>query len=222
MVFNKYINIIAASSDKRTIKLRTREFTVLGEDAAGQLMIGVPEAKDADGNVNTYLVACLNHKAIGGGQTGPTIVGIDATKIPSKMWVENGCLRLGFWHYGASGSGIFKDKIGKIKLKKNQTITVVFKVSGVTWDKTPKCALITDDKTIGGTWEPKRFEQSDAVELNTNGETTVSLRNTSGSTVTFTGNCLDLSIQLNGYGGTWPDYTDVSSLGIEIVSCTIQ
>lgn len=222
LVFNKYINIIAASSDKRTIKLRTREFTVLGEDAAGQLMIGVPEAKDADGNVNTYLVACLNHKAIGGGQTGPTIVGIDATKIPSKMWVENGCLRLGFWHYGTSGSGIFKDEIGKIKLKKNQTITVVFKVSGVTWDKTPKCALITDNKTIGGIWEPKRFEQSDVVELNTNGETTVSLTNTSGSTVTFTDTCLDLSIQLNGYGGTWPDYTDVSSLGIEIVSCTIQ
>ncbi len=94
LVFNKYINIIAASSDKRTIKLRTREFTVLGEDAAGQLMIGVPEAKDADGNVNTYLVACLNHKAIGGGQTGPTIVEIDKDKIPSALWVENGSSEL--------------------------------------------------------------------------------------------------------------------------------
>lgn len=220
MVFNKYINIIAASSDKRTIKLRTREFTVLGEDAAGQLMIGVPEAKDADGNVNTYLVACLNHKAIGGGQTGPTIVGIDATKIPDKLWTENGCLRLGFWHYGASGSGIFKDEIGKIKLKKKQTITVVFKInSGITWSATPKCALITDNKDIGGIWEPKRFEQSDAVELNTNGETTVSLTNTSGSTVTFTGTCLDLSIQLDGYGTL---DGDASAVGVEIVSCTIQ
>lgn len=220
LVFNKYINIIAASSDKRTIKLRTREFTVLGEDAAGQLMIGVPEAKDADGNVNTYLVACLNHKAIGGGQTGPTIVGIDATKIPDKLWTENGCLRLGFWHYGASGSGIFKDEIGKIKLKKKQTITVVFKInSGITWSATPKCALITDNKDIGGIWEPKRFEQSDAVELNTNGETTVSLTNTSGSTVTFTGTCLDLSIQLDGYGTL---DGDASAVGVEIVSCTIQ
>ena len=200
--------------------MRTREFTVLGEDAAGQLMIGVPEAKDADGNVNTYLVACLNHKAIGGGQTGPTIVGIDATKIPDKLWTENGCLRLGFWHYGTSGSGIFKDEIGKIKLKKNQTITVVFKInSGITWSATPKCALITDNKTIGGVWEPKRFEQSDVVELNTNGETTVSLTNTSGSTVTFTDTCLDLSIQLDGYGTL---DGDASAVGLEIVSCTIQ
>ena len=105
-------------------------------------------------------------------------------------------------------------------MKKNQTITVVFKInSGITWSTTPECALITDNKTIGGTWEPKRFEQADAVELNTNGETTVSLRNTSGSTVTFTDTCLDLSIQLDGYGTL---DGDASAVGLEIVSCTIQ
>ena len=220
LVFNKYINIIAASSDKRTIKLRTREFTVLGEDAAGQLMIGVPEAKDADGNVNTYLVACLNHKAIGGGQTGPTIVEIDKDKIPSALWVENGSLRVGLYH-SWSNVTVFKQEISKIKLKKNQTISLVFKVNGVTWDKTPKCALITNN--IGGlAWEPTCFTLPGAVELNQNGETTISLTNTTGSTVTFDGDCLDLAIQLNGYGGTWPDYTDVSSISVEIVSCTIQ
>lgn len=203
LVFNKYINIIAASSDKRTIKLRTREFTVLGEDAAGQLMIGVPEAKDADGNVNTYLVACLNHKAIGGGQTGPTIVPIDNSILHNEgiMWAEGNSLRVGFHHYGESGKGLFKD-VTKVKLKKNQTITVVFKISGLTWDKTPKCALI--DNNIKQTWEPGCFDLSDAVEVNTNGETTVSLTNTTGSTQTFTSTCLDLSIQLVGYAqGDW-------------------
>ena len=220
LVFNKYINIIAASSDKRTIKLRTREFTVLGEDAAGQLMIGVPEAKDADGNVNTYLVACLNHKAIGGGQTGPTIVEIDKDKIPSALWVENGSLRVGLYH-SWSNVTVFKQEISKIKLKKNQTISLVFKVNGVTWDKTPKCALITNN-IDGLAWEPTCFTLPGAVELNQNGETTISLTNTTGKTVTFDGDCLDLAIQLNGYGGTWPDYTDVSSISVEIVSCTIQ
>lgn len=223
LVFNKYINIIAASSDKRTIKLRTREFTVLGEDAAGQLMIGVPEAKDADGNVNTYLVACLNHKAIGGGQTGPTIVPIDNSILHNEgiMWAEGNSLRVGFHHYGESGKGLFKD-VTKVKLKKNQTITVVFKISGLTWDKTPKCALI--DNNIKQTWEPGCFDLSDAVEVNTNGETTVSLTNTTGSTQTFTSTCLDLSIQLVGYAqGDWTKKDlDFSGINVEIVSCTIQ
>ncbi len=41
----------------------------------------------------------------------------------------------------------------------------------------------------------------DAVAVDTNGgETTVSLTNTTGSTQTFTATCLDLSIQLNGFG----------------------
>jgi len=223
LVFNKYINVIVASSDKRNIKLRTREFAVLGEDAAGQLLIGVPEATDADGHVNTYLVACLNHKPLSSGQTGPTVVGIDASKISDKLWVENGCLRLGFWHYGASGSGIFKDDITKIKLKKNQTITVVFKITGsTTWDKTPKCALI--DNNIKQTWEPGCFNQADAVEVNLNGETTVSLTNNTGTTQTFTATCLDLSIQLDGYAqGDWNKKdVDLSGINVEIVSCTIQ
>lgn len=223
LVFNKYIKVMAASSDKREIKIRTREFTVLGEDAAGQLMIGVPEAKDADGNVNTYLVACLNHKAIGGGQAGPTIVPIDNSILHNEgiMWAENGCLRVGFHHYGESGKGLFKD-VTKVKLKKNQTITVVFKISGLTWDKTPKCALI--DNNIKQTWEPGCFDLSDAVEVNTNGETTVSLTNTTGSTQTFTSTCLDLSVQLDGYAqGDWTKKDlDFSGINVEIVSCTIQ
>lgn len=109
-----------------------------------------------------------------------------------------------------------------MKLKKNQTITVVFKISGLTWDKTPKCALI--DNNIKQTWEPGCFDLSDAVEVNTNGETTVSLTNTTGSTQTFTSTCLDLSIQLVGYAqGDWTKKDlDFSGINVEIVSCTIQ
>ena len=106
-----------------------------------------------------------------------------------------------------------------MKLKKNQTITVTFKIKGgVTWSKTPKCALI--DNNIKQTWEPGAFDLADAVTVDTNGgETTVSLTNTTGSTQTFTATCLDLSVQLNGFG----DYGgSTDNIDIEIVSCTIQ
>ena len=134
------------------------------------------------------------------------------------MWVENGCLRVGFHHYGEAGKGLFKD-VKSVKLKKNQTITVTFKIKGgVTWSTTPKCALIDDN--IKKTWEPGAFDLADAVVVDTNGgETTVSLTNTTGSTQTFTANCLDLSVQLDGFG----DYGgSTGNIDIEIVSCTIQ
>lgn len=106
-----------------------------------------------------------------------------------------------------------------MKLKKNQTITVTFKIKGgVTWSKTPKCALI--DNNIKTTWEPGCFDLDDAVVVDTNGgETTVSLTNNTGATQSFTATCLDLSIQMDGYG----DYGgDTGNIDIEIVSVTIQ
>ncbi len=91
----------------------------------------------------------------------------------------------------------------------------------MTWDKTPKCALI--DNNIKMTWEPNCFDLDDAVTVNTNGETTVSLTNTTGATQTFTSTCLDLSIQMDGYAaGSWPSGADLDNVNIEIVSCTIQ
>lgn len=221
MTFDKEISVFAVAGDKRTIELKGKKFYILGNSADDQyLTIGIPETTDENHLVNSYLVAKLAYKKIAMGPVGPTKVAIDNSIIHNEgiMWVENGCLRVGFHHYGETGKGLFKD-VKSVKLKKNQTISVTFKIkSGVTWSKTPKCALI--DNNIKTTWEPGAFDLADAVAVDTNGgETTVSLTNTTGSTQTFTATCLDLSIQLDGfgdYGGT----TD--NIDIEIVSCTIQ
>ena len=221
MTFSKEISVFAVSSDKRTIELKGKKFYILRNSADDQtLTIGIPETTDEDGKVNSYLVANLDYKKIATGPTGPTKVAIDNSLIHEEgyMWVENGCLRIGFHHYGDTGKGLFKD-VKSVKLKKNQTITVTFKLKGgVTWSKAPKCALI--DNNIKQTWEPGCFDLDDAVAVNTDGgETTVSLTNTTGSTQTFTGTCLDLSIQMDGYG----DYGgDTGNIDIEIVSVTIQ
>lgn len=221
LIFDKEISVFAVAGDKRTIELKGNQFYILGNSADDQyLTIGIPETKDENGQVNSYLVAKLAYKKIATGPTGPTKVAIDNSIIHNEgiMWVENGCLRVGFHHYGETGKGLFKD-VKSVKLKKNQTITVTFKIKGgVTWSKTPKCALI--DNNIKQTWEPGAYDLPDAVVVDTNGgETTVSLTNTTGSTQTFTATCLDLSIQLNGFG----DYGgSTDNIDIEIVSCTIQ
>ena len=221
LTFDKEISVFAVAGDKRTIELKGNQFYILGNSADDQyLTIGIPETKDENGQVNSYLVAKLAYKKIATGPTGPTKVAIDNSIIHNEgiMWVENGCLRVGFHHYGETGKGLFMD-VKSVKLKKNQTITVTFKIKGgVTWSKTPKCALI--DNNIKQTWEPGAYDLPDAVVVDTNGgETTVSLTNTTGSTQTFTATCLDLSIQLNGFG----DYGgSTDNIDIEIVSCTIQ
>ena len=140
----------------------------------------------------------LNVKPIGGGQTGPLVVPLTGTFYGENIaWIENNCFRLGFHHYGESGTGIFKDA-ASVKLKKGQTIKVTFTLKGdVEWEKAPKCALI--DNNIKTTWEPSCFDLDDAVTVNLTGETTVTLTNTTDATQKFTPTCLDLSIQLDGY-----------------------
>lgn len=224
LTFDKEITILTTSSDNRTITVSGKEFTVLENTAAETLTIGVPETKDENGYVNSYLVANLTYKKINtGGETGPTKVSIDSSTIPDHMWIENGALRLAFWSYGESGSGILTD-VGSVKLKKNQTISVTFKISGVTWSQTPKCALI--DNNIKTTWEQGCYDLDDAVTVNVDGETTVSLYNNTGSTQTFKNTCLDLSIQMDGYGtledGSVVTSDNANQIKLEIVSCTIQ
>lgn len=216
LTFDQEVTILTAANDFRTVSVTGREFTVLGCEPGESLTIGVPSSADDKGNTDSYLVAKLKYKQISGGQTGPTVVPLNGNYGDEGItWIENGCVRLAFHHYGEGGNGIFKDAAG-VKLKKDQTIKVTFKLKDgvITWSQTPKCALI--DNNIKSTWKPGCFDLDDAVTVNTGGETTVTLKNTTGATQKFTNTCLDLSIQFDGYGEG--DYTDM----FESVSCVIE
>ena len=218
--FEDPVTFFTVTGDSRVVELTGTEWQVMKCDPGSELVLGIPDGTDTDGNVNSYLVVNLTYKPVGGGQTGPTVVAITHTEA-EHMWKENGCIRLGFHHYGADGTGIFSD-VNSVKLKKNQTITVTFKLtgSGITWTSAPKCALI--DNNIKTTWEPGCFDLEDAVTVDINGgETTVKLTNNTSSTQKFVGTCLDLSIQLDNYG-TMASAEDWESVGLEIVSCTIE
>ena len=219
IIFDKAVTFFTVTGDSRTIALTGKEWQVFKVDPGSELVIGVPDGTDTEGKTNAYLVAGFTYKAVGGGQTGPTAVPFTHTEA-EHMWIENGCIRLGFHHYGAGGTGIFSD-VTAVKLKKNQSIVVTFKLTGsnITWTGAPKCALI--DNNIKTTWEPGCFDLEDAVTVNTAGETTVRLTNTTGATQKFVDTCLDLSIQLDGYG-TMATAEDWESIGLEVVSCTIE
>jgi len=216
LIFDKEITILTAANSFRSISVTGKIFTVLGCEPGESLTIGVPSSANENGNVDSYLVAHLDYKKIGGAVTGPTEVPLNTNYSDEGItWIENGCVRLAFHHYGEGGKGIFKDA-AKVRLRKDQTIKVTFKLKPdvITWAKAPKCALI--DNNIKTTWEPGCFDLSDAVTVNLNGETTVTLKNTTGSTQTFVPTCLDLSIQFDGYGEG--DYANM----FESVSCVIE
>ena len=203
----------------------TSEITVVkASPADNKFFFAVENAKNEQGVTCQYLFANLVQKSIfGGGPTGPVEVGIDNSTIAEHSWVENGAIRIAFWSYGEDGSGIFKD-VDKVKLKNGQKISVTFKIKGgVTWTGDPKCALI--DNNIKTTWEPGGcFDLDDAVVVNKSGETTVTLTNNTGSKVGFKATCLDLSIQLDGYGtiDAADDDNPLAGLDIEITSCVIE
>lgn len=219
LIFDNEITILTASNDQRTVEVKGKEFQIMKLAGTEELVLGVPASKDENGNVNSYLVANLMPKAIGGGQTGPTVV--DMNNDFSVCWDENNSIRVPLWSTWTS-VGLFKD-VTKVKLKKNQTIKVTLKVKPgvVTWDSTPKCALITNlipnmaDGSVS--WEPGCYDGITATDLNINGETTLSLTNTTGSTVTFTDDCLMVSIQYATIGGTG-DYKEM----FESVTCVIE
>lgn len=217
VVFSNDIEFFTVAGDARTITIKGNEFTLLSFGAGDSMVLGIPNTKDEKGNVNSYLVVNLNVKPIGG-PSGPVVVAL-TSDYKEHCWYENGCLRLGFHHYGDGGTGIFKDA-ASVALKKDQTIKVTFTLKpGITWLQTPKCALI--DNNIKTTWEQGCFDLDDAVTVNTSGSTTVTLKNTLGMKTGFTATCLDLSIQANGFLDGYVDGGEALDV-FESISCVIE
>ena len=215
LTFDEEITILTASNDTRTVTVTGKEFTVLACEPGESVTIGVPSSNDENGNIDSYLCATLNFKKIETGATGPTVVPLNNNYGDEGIsWTENGCVRLALYH-SWSGKGLFKDP-ASVKLKKNQTIKVTFKLKPdvIIWTNTPKCTLC--DNMIKRVWEPECFDLDDAVTVNLKGETTVTLTNTTGASVNWTADCLNLSIQFDGFGEG--DYTDM----FESVTCVIE
>lgn len=202
LVFDKVVTLFTVNGDERNVALTGKEWQVLKCDPGSELVIGVPDATDGDGNVNTYLVANLTYKAVGGGQTGPVAVPFDASKANNYIQ-EDKYFRCQIYNPWGDGNNAIDP--ANVKLKKNQKLNVTVKLSGFTFEKAAKMALCCNRGEEQG-WEPDCFNYSRAITVNGDGSYTVSWTNDTGSTVKWDDaqSALTVTMQYTGYCSVAP------------------
>lgn len=224
IVFDDEITLLTAEG----VSITGNEFTVLScSPDDGELVIGIPASKDATGTVNRYLCANMVVKPIGGAQTGPTVLAVDNSVLEAYFDAGNyNSYRIEIYNPWG-GDKTWPIDITKLKLKKNQTITISFKVNGAAWNTAPRAVLCHN---IGdGLWpgaDGAAFNDASAVTLNTSGETVLKLTNTTGSAFTFEGaSCLAICIDQRGNADSPLDANgdlDAAAVTAEITSITIE
>lgn len=225
MTFDQEITILTASSEQRTVAVTGKAFTVLGVEPGETLVIGVPESVDENGAVNSYLVANLLYKKISTGPTGPTEIKVDNSKL-EVIFGDGKPEQLRIQLYNPWGGKNECLDITKVKLKKNQTLKVQYKVlSGITWNDgaTPKTVIM--DNNIGDTWEDGCYSlpYAAAFDIASGATQTVSVTNTTGATVTYEGSsCICIGIQNKGLSTVEALEDGSPNVKVEIVSMTIE
>ena len=213
--FDKVVTLFTVEGEQRSMSLTGKDWTVFKCDPGSELIIGVPEQVDADGNVNTYLVANLTYKAVGGGQSGPIVVPFDPTLV--NNYIEAGsyfrCQLYNPW----GGGGDCIDP-ANIKLKKNQKINVTVRLSGFTFSQTAKMVLCCN-RGEEQDWETNCFNYARAIDVNGDGTYTVSWTNDTGSTANWADgtSALTITMQFAGYA-TLPDEEYNSHCTIESIT----
>ena len=188
--------------------------------------MGVPATTNDKGAVDSYLCANLNYKPIATGPTGPTEIKVDNSKVQIIFGDGNpDRLRLQFYNPWA-GEVDWPIDITKVKLKKNQTLKIQYKVlSGITWNEgaTPKTVIM--DNNIGNAWEDDCYNLAHAVAFDTaeGAVQTVSVTNTTGATVTYEGSsCICIGIQNKGLATVAATEDGQPDVKVEIISMTIE
>ncbi|UVO99989.1 hypothetical protein NXV86_08520 [Bacteroides sp. BFG-257] len=116
--------------------------------------------------------------------------------------------------------------ITKVKLKKNQTLKIQYKVlGGITWNDGAKPKTVILDNNIGNAWEDACYELEHAALFDTTaGATqTVTVTNTTGATVTYDGSsCICIGIQNKELATVAVTEDGQPDVQIEVLSMTIE
>lgn len=222
LVFSEELEFFTAEGDLRTVSIVTNTIEVIKADPDNnEFYFAVADGTDGSGATNKYLYAFLTQKAIGGETTGTTYISFDASAEINTYIEASAYYRIELYNpWGSFDYASFWD-ISTVKLKKDQTLYISFTLDGITWKDDAAPLAVICDNAINSTWEPDCFSLSNAEYLNLNGETTLSLPNTSGSKVTFDGNsCVTITIQQDGMVES-PIAADASYLDYEQVTATI-
>ena len=215
IIFDNEISFFTVTGDERTIEVKGKEWQVFKCDPGSELVLGVADGTDTEGNTNSYLVVNFTYKAVGGGQEGPTVVPFDA----SKLWLgleQNKYFRCQLYNPWGDGNNAIDP--ANVKQKKNQKINVTFKLSGFTFSQTAKMVLCCNRGSEQG-WETECFGYSRAIDVNADGTYTVSWTNDTGSTVKWDDgvSALTMTMQFDGYA-TLPDEDYASHCTVESIT----
>ena len=197
LVFDKPVTIFTVNGEDRTVELKGKEWQVMKCDPGSELVIGIPDATDGNGNICTYLVATLTYKPVGGGQTGLVAVPFDASKANNYIEADK-YFRCELYNPWGSGNNAIDP--ANVKLKKNQKISVKVKLSGFTFEKAAKMVLCCN-RGEEQSWETACFDYSRAITVNGDGTYTVTWTNDTGSTVKWDDaiSALTITMQYVGY-----------------------
>ena len=215
IVFDQPVTFFTVAGDQRTVMVTGSEWQVFKVDPGSELIIGVPDGKDANGATNAYLVAGFTYKAVGGGQTGPVNVPFIAEN--ANNYIEAGqffrCQIYNPW--GGGGDAVDP---ANIKLKKNQKLNVTLRLSGFTFSQPAKMVLCCN-RGDEQSWEPDCFNYARAITVNGDGTYTISWTNDTGSTVKWDDatSALTMTMQYVGYA----TLADESDAGLK-AACAIE
>lgn len=215
IVLDQEVSFFTVVGNERTIEVKGKEWQVFKCDPGSELVMGVPAEKDANGAVNTYLVAGFTYKEVGGGQTGPTVVPFIAENVNNYFEADKyfRCQLYNPW--GGGGDAVDP---ANIKLKKNQKISVTVRLSGFTFSQPAKMVLCCN-RGEEQSWETDCFNYSRAITVNGDGTYTVSWTNDTGSTVKWDDGTSALTITMQ-----YLDYAalaDTSDEGLK-AACAVE
>ena len=215
IIFDQEVSFFTVTGDARTIEVKGTEWQVFKCDPGSELVLGVANGKDTNGNINNYLVANFSYKAVGGGQTGPVNVPFDAAKVNNYIEADKyfRCQLYNPW-----GGGNDAIDPANVKLKKDQKINITVKLSGFTFSQAAKMVLCCNRGNEQG-WEPDCFGYARAIDVNGDGTYTVSWTNDTGSTVKWDDgiSALTITMQFDGYA-TLPDDDYASHCTLESIT----
>lgn len=215
LIFDQSLTLYTVQGAERTITLTGNEWQVFKCDPGSELVIGVPAEKDADGNVNTYLVANLTYKPIASGPAGPVNIPFNNDNRNNYLEASN------FFRcqlYNPWGGDLHAIDPADIKQKKNQKLSVTFRLTGFSFTQPAKMVLCCN-RGEQQSWETDCFDYDRAVTVNGDGLYTVSWTNDTGSTVNWNdaSSALTMTMQYVGYASL----ADESEEGLK-AACTIE
>ncbi len=202
-------------------KIAGREFVVFTCNTDDGLILGAPYGTDQNGVVNRYIVLNLKPEAVGGAVTGPTVLEVNNDNVATCMNLEaDKYLRIPLYNcYAGKDDSYWPVDPTKLKLKKNQTLSVSLTITGIDWTGTPKAVICANAANSYG-WDASAYSSSPfATDLNTSGETVLTFTNETGATYSFYGaDAIEISIDLAANASS----TDLSNCVVTINSVTIE